>query len=462
MTTAAPSAGRVGAEVGAARPQRLTLVLPSTGAFDSRTWRIAGTMASRGHAVTVIARRGEGRASDETLPGGYRGVRVPVDPVDGLPGPLRTIGRRLRRRRARQSAAGHVGPVTGTVAPEQGPVALRRRGVIPTLRWRIGGAWRIVAIALTVRSQTRATKRVAPPADLVHAMAYMGIPVGLALGRRDASRVVYDARDIYTDARNIARLPGPARRLFGRIERGWARRADRVITVNDPYADVMAERFGTERPLVVMNCALQARIPAGRPRRFHEALGLAPDRRVVLYHGGLSPDRGIEQLIDAIPAVPNATLVLMGYGELEGLIRARAADPVADGRIALMPAVPPADLLEWVGSADVAAMPIQPSTLNHRLTTPNKLFEAIMAGVPVVTSDLPGMAPIVRETGCGLAVDPTSPDALAAAIVDLLDGPEASRAAVRDGLERAREVYTWEHQAQRLIAEYGRLTGRPW
>ena len=148
-------------------------------------------------------------------------------------------------------------------------------------------------------------------------MAYMGIPVGLDVGRRDRAKVVYDARDIYVDARNIARLPGPARRLFARVERGWAQHADRVITVNGPYADVMAVRFGVERPLVVLNCSLRAQAPSVRGRRFHEALGLPDDRRVVLYHGGLSRDRGIEQLLEAIPAIPDATLVLMGYGDLE-------------------------------------------------------------------------------------------------------------------------------------------------
>src|SRR5438128_690851 len=78
-----------------------------------------------------------------------------------------------------------------------------------------------------------------------------------------------------------------------------------------------------------------------------------------------------------------------------------AASPAPD-RIHVLPAVAPADLHDWVASADVVAMPIQPSTLNHRLTTPNKLFEAMAAGVPVVASDLPGMATIVTETGCGV------------------------------------------------------------
>ena len=109
-------------------------------------------------------------------------------------------------------------------------------------------------------------------------------------------------------------------------------------------------------------------------------------------------------------------------------------------------------------------MPIQPTTLNHRLTTPNKLFEAMAAGVPVVASDLPGMAGIVRETGCGVLCDPTDPAAIADG--DPLDPRRArtpERAAYRErALAAARGEYNWEAQVEVLLAEYGRLTGRPW
>ena len=80
-----------------------------------------------------------------------------------------------------------------------------------------------------VRSQTRASRAVDPGADLYHGMAYMGIPVALDLARRSGGSVVYDARDIYVDANNLARLPGPIRRLLGRLERSWARRAERSL-----------------------------------------------------------------------------------------------------------------------------------------------------------------------------------------------------------------------------------------
>ena len=108
-------------------------------------------------------------------------------------------------------------------------------------------------------------------------------------------------------------------------------------------------------------------------------------------------------------------------------------------------------------------MPIQPSSLNHRLTTPNKLFEAMAAGVPVVASDLPGMAAIVRETGCGVLCDPADPGSIASAVLSILEAPDGDRAAIRDrAIAAARGRYSWEAQLEVLLAEYTRLTGRPW
>lgn len=441
-------------------PQRCTLVLPSSDAFDSRSWRIASALTARGHEVTVMSRLHEGQTATETHRDGYRIIRVPFAAVDGLPRPIRGLARLIHRPRlAGQPTAG--GPVTRGSAPSGSG---RRRGNLDRLRAGLAAVVRLAAIALTVRSQRLATTPLAPKADLVHAMAYMGLPIGLDLGRRNRAPVVYDARDIYVDASNVARFPGPARRLFGRVERRWARRASRLATVNRPYAEVMAQRFGVPLPLIVMNCSYAPNGDPVRQRRFHDRLGLPQATRVVLYQGGLSPDRGIEQLIAAIPSLPeDVVLVLLGYGALASELEARAASPDVTGRLFVLPAVPSSELLEWVGSADVVAMPIQPTTLNHRLTTPNKLFEAMAAGVPVVASDLPGMSGIVRETGCGVLCDPTSPESIAAAVCSILDASDAEREAYRKrSLAAVHSTYNWESQVEILLAEYGRLTGRPW
>ena len=441
--------------------QRAVIVVPTTAEFDSRTFRVASALAARGHAITVLGRADGRLPRDETTVAGYRIVRVPVSSIDGLPLPA-GMRRRLASRRAGGRAAASASQ-PGAAGPSGEPERSTAAGSGGRLRRLVNGSMRLVAIALTVRSQTRRSRALDPGADVYHAMAYMGIPVGLDLAGRSGGKAVYDARDIYTDAHNMARLPRPARRLFGWIERRWARRSAAIVTVNRPYAEVMAEKWDVPLPAIILNCTSLSVVPTSRDRRFHERLGLEPGVAVVLYQGGFSRERGIEQLITAIRDVPNAVLVLLGYGTLRGELDAIAADPASGGRIHVLDAVPPAELIDWVAAADIVAMPIQPSTLNHQLTTPNKLFEAMAAGVAVVASDLPGMAPIVRETGCGLVCDPTDPAAIAAALRTILAAPAAERAAFGErGLAAVRTTYNWEAQMAILLGVYERLTGRPW
>jgi glycosyltransferase involved in cell wall biosynthesis len=464
-------------------PQHLVLILPSTGEFDSRTYRIATTCVARGHTVTVMARHKAGLPWREDDPAGFTLIRVQASAEDGMPlRPLvraaRVAVRRLEsvvRRRpyrppgtprdadAGSSAAtpGATTDATGGAEGQGAPPKAAGRAPVYVRAWM--GLYRRLAIPLQIRSHRRNAARVTPRGDLVHGMAFMGIPVALTIGKRDVTPVVYDARDIHLEARNLARMGRPARWLLGRTERRWAESATRVISVNDAYADVLASRWAIERPLVVMNCSYRYTPPSPRQRRFHDALGLPEGRKVVLYHGGLFPWRGIEQLIEAIPDVPDATLVLMGYGVLEPELRAREADPSIGGRMRVMGAVPPSELHDWVAAADVAAMPIQGDTLNHRLTTPNKLFEAMAAGVPAVVSDLPGMSTIAKDAESAILVDPTDVAAVAAAIRRIVALPDDEWQAWRERcVAAAHDRYNWETQVERLLDLYTELTGKRW
>ena len=103
-------------------------------------------------------------------------------------------------------------------------------------------------------------------------------------------------------------------------------------------------------------------------------------------------------------------------------------------------------------------MAIQPTTLNHRYTTPQKLFESMAAGVPVVASDLPGMAPIIRATGAGVLCDPTSPASIAEAITSVVTASPVERDAMRErALRAAHDRYNWEAQLDTLFGVYREL-----
>jgi len=419
--------------------------------------------------VSVIARWKPGLPRGEIHAIGYPIVRVEASGIDGLPLPwlwrgLRDLAGRLgTRQRGRR---GRRGPgergTTGRSMAETTAPGWAHPAPRPD-RGRILGYLERVRIFLMIRSHRRRALEVAPPADVYHGMAYMGIPVAVALGRRHRAKVVYDSRDIYLVAANLARLRGPLRWLLARLERGWAQAADRVITVNRPYAEQLGHRLGVPEPAIVMNCSYRYTPPDPPERRFHERLGLAPETRVVLYQGGFSRGRGVEQLAEAIHDVPDAVLVVLGYGALEARFRALAAEPRNRDRIFVLPAVPPTELLAWVAAADVVGVLFQKDTLNNYLSTPNKFLEAMAAGVPSVVSDHPGMGPIARETGCAIAVDPIDVAAIAAALRSILDGSPEERAAWRArALAAAHGTYNWETQVETLLAEYGRLTGRSW
>ena len=422
-------------------PPRVVLLFGNPAEHNSRAVRMTRSLVDAGCAVTWIARASPGLPEREERDG-WRVLRVAAPP-----GPRWLPAPRLPG-----------------ADPAPGPRS-------PLRRLLVDGPGRLLQALryeLVARRWAAAVERAAPPADLWQADGLVMLPVALRLRARRGGRVLYDSLEIHVESGRFARLPRAWRRLLARRERAWARSADAVVTVSAPYADALAPRLGL-RPAIVMNCPPAPPVPApgeiggpARPRRFHDLLGLPPEAPVVLYHGYLFPHRGIERLFDAIGAVPEAHLVVMGFGPRFDAYREHAAAlPHAD-RVHVVPGVPPESLLEWVASADVAAMPIEGNTLNHRLTTPNKLFEALAAGVPVVASDLPGMAAILRETGAGLTCDPDDPADVARAIRAILDLPEAERRAYRDrALAAAWDRFNWERQAGTYLGVVRPLVGLP-
>ena len=427
--------------------QRVVLLLNNPFVTDSRSWKVARSAAASGWSVTVVARREKGLPDREERDG-FTVIRLDQPrPLAWLPSP--------RLPEADQGAAARERSLATA------SVASRLRAGIATLVGRPVQAARYLRLAGQWADRIAAA---VPGAAIWQAEGMITLPVALALRRRLGGRVVYDARDLQVESSRFARLPGPWRRLLARQERDWARSADATTTANQPYAAVLLRQLGV-RATIVFNGPL-APAPADDGRSadaadpIRDRLGLSPATRVVLYLGNVAPGRGVEQLCRAMADVPDATLLVIGPGgAFRDRIVAEAAELPAADRIRFLPGVPPEDIPAWTAAADVAAMPIQPTTLNHRLTTPTRLFDAFGAGIPVVASDLPGMAAIVRETGAGVLCDPTDPASIAAALRTILDAPAERRRAFREAsLKAGRGPYAWQRQAERLLALYRDLT----
>lgn len=335
------------------------------------------------------------------------------------------------------------------------------------LRERARQRWRLLKLfPVNGIGWAAALDDAAEPADIWHGMWAGSLPALVRLRHRLGGRTIYDSRDVYMHSRSFAQAQQPWKWILTFLERRWARRVDRLLTVNQSYARLLARQFGIEPPAVVMNLPYRWSGRRRDPNLIREALALPSTTAIVLYQGGLMTDRGIEQAMDAILQLPDAVLCLLGFGPMRDELIDRTATAPYAGRVYVLDPVPPEALLEWTASADVSVMAIQPTSTNHAYTTPQKLFESIAVGVPVVASNLPGMAEIVEAVDAGALCDPTDPTSIAMAIRQVLDvTPEVRRARHDRILAAARERYNWEAEAPTLLAIYAELlstgVGRP-
>lgn len=466
MVDAVLTAGPTAAD---GRRPRIAYLTFGSGQYDARTRRMARSAIEAGYEVTVYARWYPGLPVTEDLDG-YRLVRAPWDWRLAVPWLRRSARRRAAARMASTAIASAAGPGTEAITRSAATPGWARRSLPRRALARIGRPlapryrhWRrlIELFPLTPLGWAAGLGPVVEPADIWHGMWAGSLPALVRMRRRHGGRTIYDSRDVYMQSRDFAHAGQPGRGLLAWLERRWARAVDAVLTVNDAYADLLAAQLGVPRPRVVMNCPGRWTPPEPRPDHFRTALGLGPATAIVLYQGGLMTHRGIEQTMEAILDVPDAVLCLLGFGALRDELARRAAVAPYAGRVALFDPVSPDELLAWTASADISVMAIQPSSVNHRFTTPQKLFESLAAGVPVVASDLPGMAGIVTSSGAGVLCDPTDPASIAAGIRSLLEAPPEDRAARRAmALAAAHDRYTWESQVETLLGLYRELRSR--
>jgi glycogen(starch) synthase len=345
---------------------------------------------------------------------------------------------------AHRPAASAVVPGTRSPFHPDDP-GTHRSGPRGRISWLRGYAANLRAWGAWARSTVRP--------DVWHAHDLTAL-AALGTGVRRSTRLVYDSHELYLESGTAMRLPRPARWLLARWEGRLIGRCDAVVTVNDGVAAELRRRYGVV-PTVVLNCPPFREVP--RPGIMRDDLGLG-DGAVLLYHGALSPGRGLERTIDALRQLPpDVRLVILGDGSLRDALEDRGRALGILDRLRFHASVAPAELLDWVVDADLAIVLIEGTELNFTLSTPNKLFEAMTAGVPVVASDLPMIAAIVDAERIGAVVHGTGPDDLAAAVRSLVADPEARAAMGGRARAAARRTYNWEAQAERLRAVYDRL-----
>lgn len=299
-------------------------------------------------------------------------------------------------------------------------------------------------------------------ADVVHANDGNTLVPALVLKAVQGAGIVYDSHELWL-RRNIRPRP-VAPYVEAAIEAVGIRAADAVVTVSSSIADWLQQHYGlADRPSLVRNIPVWGgRLPDPSSGRLRELAGLAAQDRVVSYCGGIAPGRGLEETIDALALLPDDVhLVMLGPGGEDYLagLRARADARGVGERVHRAPAVPGHEVPSTLADADLAVVYVRPVCLSYVFSLPNKLFESIHAGLPIVAADLPDTAALVREHGLGEVFGAETAADLAAALARVLEDPGAHR----DAVAALAPTLDWRREAERLVAAHAhalRSTGR--
>lgn len=352
-----------------------------------------------------------------------------------------------------------IGSKAGTLNRENRVLDAYRwvRGHLPMngrlMRWMKRQAWRYLVDQESFYSKLfySTASQYAPRVFVANDLPML--PLAKQLAEACGARLVYDSHELYSEQEFSER----EKRRWAEIEAKYIGACDVVITVNQSIATELEQRYGVGNVKVIYNAERTSQKPVAS-RRLHEVFDLQLEKKIVLLQGGLSAGRNLETLVDAMRYVQNpaVVLVVLGDGLLLRQLQKIAHQPELTGRVYFHAAVPQKELLALTSTADAGVIPYQATCLNNHYCTPNKLFEFIAAGLPVLATDLPEIRRFVEGQQIGLVGDTGSPRKLAALIDDFFSDDHRF-ATWKANVAVARQRICWELEEKKLVEIYEAL-----
>ncbi|WP_207644734.1 glycosyltransferase [Caloranaerobacter ferrireducens] len=282
--------------------------------------------------------------------------------------------------------------------------------------------------------------------DIYHSNDLNTLPQGYICKLIKKSKLIYDSHEVQTSR------TGYVGKQYYYLEKFLIKKIDKMIMTTDTRAEYTAKLYGIEKPEVVHNYPFY-RVPQKHSVDLYKLLDITKEEPILLYQGGIQQGRGLEKIVEAIPKIKKGVIVFIGDGKIKNEIIKLCEEIGVMDRVRFVPKVPVNELLNYTQNAYLGFQVLQNICYNHYSTLSNKLFEYIMAEVPVVASSFPEIKKVVEGERVGVTIDPHESENIAKAVNFMIDNPD-KYAEYKANCKKAREKYNWEREKENFIRIY--------
>lgn len=283
-------------------------------------------------------------------------------------------------------------------------------------------------------------------ADLLYSNDLDTLLPNFLVSRLKGIPLIYDSHELFCEVPELMHSP-LKRKIWLKIESYIVPKLKTCITVNDSIAGIFSAKYH-----VVFHSIRNISDP---PAEFkpvsRKELKLPEDKKIILLQGaGINIDRGAEELVDAMSEVKNAVLLIIGSGDVWETLKKKITTLNLEQKVFLIDKLPKTRLMQYTANADLGLSIDKNTNLNYFNSLPNKVFDYIHAGVPILASRLPEIEKIILNYAVGDFIVDHQPANIASKINELLQSPKLLE--YKSNTLYAKKELNWQSEKLKLIA----------
>lgn len=269
------------------------------------------------------------------------------------------------------------------------------------------------------------------------------------VARLKRNKVLFDSHEYFTEVPEVVGRPF-VQKVWRKIEEFVVPRLSEIITVNESIADLFRKKYGVTVH-VVRNIPFRSALPAPADG---DSLGFPHNKHIIILQGsGINIHRGSEELIEAMQYLDDVFLVVVGGGDVVPLLKETVATKQLSDRVRFFPRMPYQEMMAITQFASLGLTLDKDTNINYRFSLPNKLFDYIQAGIPILASHLTEIERIITTYNIGAFIENHDPQNIAKAIHSCLDDT-TQRNIWKENLKRAATDLCWENEQEVLLKVY--------